>query len=145
MTRPSRRLTALLLVGAAACEPEPLVPIARDVEVTASLVSAATYTIGFAVRNEGSRTVHAAACDGRIVAAVQPRDTWGDDDSSVFSVVCFGTALPVPVPIESGGTVQGQAQAPSPGEYRIGVVIRDAETSRDQRAAFSRGVVIPRQ
>ncbi|HYW12753.1 MAG TPA: hypothetical protein VE871_12385 [Longimicrobium sp.] len=143
MMRRIRRFAALLLVPAAACEPDPLVPIARDVEVTASLASPETYVIAFEVRNEGRRTVYAAACDDRIIAAVQPRDVWDDDDSSVFSVVCFGTAMPVPVAIAPGATARGQAQAPSPGEYRIGVLIRDAETSRNQWAAFSRGVVVP--
>lgn len=142
MIRHTRRSAALLLVLAAACGPEPLVPIARNVEVTAALVSGDTYTIGFGVRNEGSRTVHASACDGRIIAAVQPRDVWDDDDSNVFSIACLGSS-PVPVAIAPGETVQGQAQAPAPGEYRIGVVIRDSQTARDQRVAFSRGVVVP--
>ncbi len=142
MIRHTRCFAALLLVSAAACGPEPLVPVARNVEVTASLVSAETYTIGFGVKNEGARTVYAGACDGRIIAAVQPRDVWDDDDSNIFSIDCIGSS-PVPVAIGPGQTVQGQAQAPTPGEYRIGVVIRDSQTARDQRVAFSRGVVVP--
>jgi hypothetical protein len=142
MLRNRRLLLAVLLVPAVACEPEPLVPIARDVEVTASLVSPETYTIAFEVRNEGRRTVYAAACDDRIAAAVQPREAW-DDATGDFQVYCSGSRWPVPVAIAPGATARGEARAPGPGEYRIGVSVRDSETAPPQRAAFSNGVVVP--
>ena len=137
------RLLLPLLLALSACGADPLGTAARNVEVVASVNATDPRQLDFEVRNLGWRTVYVAACNQQMVASVQRRDLWDEQDINDFNVFCLGIYSADPVAIEPGESARGRAQVPGPGEYRVVVVLRDRDDVNQHTPVKSEGVVVP--
>lgn len=139
----ARLLLPLLLALSACVSGNPLGTAARNVEVVASVSARDPRQLDFEVRNLGWRTVYVAACDQQMVPFVQPRDLWDEQSDDDFNVFCLGIYSANPVAIEPGESARGRAQVPGPGEFRVVLVLRDADDPEQHAHVASAGVAVP--